>query len=126
MNEAIDYAALGKRIREARKRAGLTQEHLAEASALSAAHIGHIERGTRVPSLETMLKIAVTLHTSIDVLLTDSYGEEDRSLCLPEEIAKNAEKQTLRDLCAHAQTLLQEITNRIAAQPHSCATRPFT
>ena len=47
MKSEFDYAALGERIRRARKQKHLTQEQLAEACDLSTAHIGHIERGTR-------------------------------------------------------------------------------
>lgn len=44
MDKNIDYAALGKRIKEKRISEKLTQEQLGEMCELSAAYIGHIER----------------------------------------------------------------------------------
>lgn len=75
MDKIIDYAALGERIRLARKRKGLSQEKLSEICAVSAAHIGHIERGTRIPSLETLFKISTELNVSMDYLFFDSQND---------------------------------------------------
>ena len=111
MNGEIDYFALGTRIRESREKANLTQEKLAEICSLSAAHIGHIERGTRVPSLDTMFRIALSLQISIDVLLSDSY--EDRSLFDSNEIVKNRKKLKLKDLISNARLLLDEMEEKI-------------
>ena len=63
---------LGRRIRECRKRKKMTQEELAEKTNISASFLGHIERGTRIPSLETIVSIANTLHMGTDQLLRDS------------------------------------------------------
>ena len=111
MTGEINYTALGTRIREARENANFTQEKLAEVCALSAAHIGHIERGTRIPSLDTMFKIANILHISIDVLLYDSYG--DGSLCNIDNILKNREKLKLKALVANTRLMIDEIDKQI-------------
>ena len=113
MTNDIDYTALGGRIRETREFLGLTQEKLAEICFLSAAHIGHIERGTRIPSLDTLFKIANTLHISIDVLLTDSYGDSDKSLSDIDEIIKGREKLRLKELVAGTRLMLEKIDSRI-------------
>ena len=76
MSDTLDYQALGNRIRKAREAMGLTQESLAEHCSLSAAHIGHIERGTRIPSLDTLHTISRKLGMSIDALLYDSHVED--------------------------------------------------
>ena len=107
----INYIALGTRIREYREKANLTQEKLAELCSLSAAHIGHIERGTRIPSMDAMFKIAVTLHISIDVLLYDSY--EDKNLCNIDNIEKNKKKLKLKDLVANTRIILEEISEEL-------------
>jgi len=112
MSGEIDYTALGIRIRESRENANLTQEKLAETCALSAAHIGHIERGTRIPSLDTMFKIAITLHISIDVLLSDSYGD-DKTLCSIDAVLKNREKLKLKTLVANTRIMIDEIDSKI-------------
>ena len=75
LDKIIDYAALGNRIRLARKTKGLSQEKLSEICSVSAAHIGHIERGTRIPSLETLFKISKELNVSMDYLFFDSQDD---------------------------------------------------
>ncbi len=73
--QELDYRAIGQRIRQARQKKNITQEKLAELCALSTAHIGHIERGTRIPSLQTAFHIASALEVSMDYLLFDSLNE---------------------------------------------------
>lgn len=76
MEMNIDYHSLGQRIRKARKDKNVTQEELAEICALSSAHIGHIERGTRIPSLDTLFRISQALGVSMDYLIFDSLGND--------------------------------------------------
>ncbi|MBR6523852.1 MAG: helix-turn-helix transcriptional regulator [Clostridia bacterium] len=71
MKSCFDYASLGARIRKRRKQNRMTQEQLAEACDLSTAHIGHIERGTRAASIETLITISKALNISTDYLLLD-------------------------------------------------------
>lgn len=71
MKSNFDYVSLGARIRKARKARNLTQEQLAEACDLSTAHIGHIERGTRALSIESLITISHVLGVSTDYLLLD-------------------------------------------------------
>ena len=52
------YRILGKRIREIRKKIGVTQEKLAFKAKISPSFLSHVERGTKKASLETMKKIA--------------------------------------------------------------------
>ena len=69
----MDYTSLGKRIRTPRKLRGLTQEKLAEMAGISFAFVGHIERGTRIPSFETVVKLADALDCSIDEFVGRQY-----------------------------------------------------
>lgn len=73
----MDYKAMGRRIRAQRKLLGLTQEQLAAVLDISNSFMGHIERGTRAVSLETLVKIANALNISCDVLLQDSLTSRD-------------------------------------------------
>lgn len=75
MDKTINYVALGGRIRTARKQHGLSQEKLGEICQISTAHVGHIERGTRIPSLETLYKISNELNVSMDYLFFDSQND---------------------------------------------------
>lgn len=78
MRCSVDYYALGMRIRKARERRNMTQEQLGEKCSLSTAHIGHIERGTRTPSIDALCSIATALNVSIDSLLLDSFDDNER------------------------------------------------
>ncbi len=65
----MDYIALGKRIRAARNSCQLTQAELAEKVGVSVSFIGHIERGTRIVSLDTFTRICQALEASPNALL---------------------------------------------------------
>lgn len=50
--------ALGKNLREARKRLGLTQEEVAERSGVQAGEVSRIEAGKRDPQVSTLERLA--------------------------------------------------------------------
>lgn len=57
----MDYKDFGQRVRLARKERGMTQEQLSEQLNISPSFLGHIERGTRVPSLDTLTNLCNVL-----------------------------------------------------------------
>ena len=63
---------LGQRIREQRKAKGWTMEQFAEKVELSPNYVGDLERGNKIPSLETFIRIVEVLDVSVDVLIRDS------------------------------------------------------
>lgn len=65
----MDYVLLGKRVRIRRTVLELTQEGLAEKIGVSTSFIGHIERGSRKISVETLYAICKALDTSADFLI---------------------------------------------------------
>ena len=65
----MDYVQLGKLVRIRRKSLGLTQEELAELLGVSTSFVGHIERGTRKLSVETLHGLCMALDTSADYLM---------------------------------------------------------
>lgn len=71
---SLNYAEIGERIRQNRVLRHMTQDVLSEACGLSTGFLGHIERGTRKPSLETLSKISQILNVSLDILV---FGECD-------------------------------------------------
>lgn len=73
----MDYIKLGRRIKEYRLKAMMTQEKLAEVIELSAVYISQIEHGRRKLSLESLVKIANALNVTIDILLMDSLNQND-------------------------------------------------
>ena len=62
--------ALGKKIRELRKKKELTQEELAYKSELDYSYINQIENGKRNPSVEAVEKIAKALGVKVQDLLS--------------------------------------------------------
>lgn len=68
----MDYTALGNRIKKLRQPFLATQEQLAEQVGISASFWGHIERGTRIASLATLVAICNTLEVSPEYLRCDS------------------------------------------------------
>ena len=52
---------LGGGIRKYRKRAGLTQERLAEKVDLNPVYLGQIERGYKVPTVDVLLRLSKAL-----------------------------------------------------------------
>ncbi len=65
----MDYKDLGNRVRTARRNKAWTQEELAERVGISASFLGHIERGTRVASLETFVSLCNVLEIVPEYLL---------------------------------------------------------
>ena len=68
----MNYRDMGMRIRTIRRQRGLTQEELAEQVGISASFLGHLERGTRVAGLETLVTLCNTLDVNPDYLLSAS------------------------------------------------------
>ncbi len=81
-----------------RKKAGLTQEKLAEAIDMSTSYIGDMEARERFPSAETIDKIADALHIDA-MLLFDDKGCPD---CIKERFHKE-----------YGKTLQEELSSRI-------------
>jgi transcriptional regulator with XRE-family HTH domain len=80
----IDYAELGKRIRAERRKQDLTQEKLAEMADISDSFMGHIERGGRTLSIETLAKLANALNLSIEYIVCGEFNYQPDML--PTEI----------------------------------------
>lgn len=65
----LDYVKIGMRIRQIRKAKGWSQDELAKKCGISMSFLGHIERGTRIMSLETFVGICGALGAGADELL---------------------------------------------------------
>ena len=99
----VDYVIIGSRVRRRRKESGLTQEQLAEMAAISTPFLGHIERGTRKCSVETLVHIAGALDVCICRLIpqTHTCSATDENALLIDEIKaliiSRTEKRSLSD-----------------------------
>ena len=86
----MDYKLMGQRIREHRKKKGLTQEQLAELIDISPSFMGHIERGSRISSLDTVMRLCEVLEVMPNELLADDAFFE--KLAVPEQISVSPRK----------------------------------
>lgn len=67
----VDFDLMGQKIKDARDKARLTQEQLAENVDLSVTHISAIENNNSGVSVASLVKIANELNVSLDWLLFD-------------------------------------------------------
>ena len=70
----MDSNTLGKRIREARMEKHYTQQQLAELAGIGQMYLGEIERGTKMPSLKSFIRIIETLDIAADYVLRDELS----------------------------------------------------
>ena len=68
----VDYADFGRRVRKRRNELGWTQSDLARQIHSSISFVGHLERGTRKASLDTLVAISNAMSISMDELLVAS------------------------------------------------------
>ena len=107
----IDYRDLGGRIRMLRRVEHLTQTELAEKLGISLSFMGHIERGSRVASLETLVTICNELKTTPTHLLeaslttkTDAPAEENTH---PHSNLTPEQRKKLQEFLTMAQEFLE-------------------
>jgi len=73
----------GERLRELRQKAGMSQEAVAQASGLTKAYISNMETGIKVPSLTTILRLAVSLGCRVTALTSVFDKVDDLAGLLP-------------------------------------------
>ena len=100
----LDYGRMGMRIRQIRKAKGWSQDELAKKCGISMSFLGHIERGTRIMSLETFVNICMALEADADELLwgvphpsdavLELWDASDQKQKQKQKKIKNKEKQS--------------------------------
>ena len=65
----MNYRLMGSKLRKYRKRMRMTIEQAAERVDMSASMIGNVERGSRVPSVVTIVRLCKLYHVSADIIL---------------------------------------------------------
>ena len=78
--QELDYAGMGMRIRKARKEKGMSQDKLAKECGICLSFMGHIERGSRIMSMETFANICTALDSGADELLWGVAGAESKAV----------------------------------------------
>jgi len=72
----------GRRLRELRQKYGVTQQQLSIATDLTEGYISNMERGLKVPSLTTILRLAVALGCKVTELVS-IFDKTDLPSILP-------------------------------------------
>lgn len=83
---------MGDRIKDTRKKRGLTQENLAEKLDISVEYVSQIERGMKMPSMQIFIKLIEILDVSADYLLRDTVST--RNLYGDKQIGSRLERLT--------------------------------
>ncbi len=105
----MDYIDLGRRVRKQRIALGWTQEELAEKVGMSTSFIGHVERGSRKASLETLIAIANAMEISTDYLLAGSLN--GGSLGPVPQNLRPHQKQAMQEILTTLQSQLLQWNN---------------
>ena len=94
----MELESIGKHISEFRHLRKLRQEDLAEITGLSTNYIGAVERGEKIPSLETFIDILNALSISADMVLSDVLqgGSQVKGTKLSDQIKDLPEKDQKR------------------------------
>ena len=100
--QVLDFAFIGKRIREVRSNKHLTQEYLADATGVNVSHISNIELNKVKVSLSLLVQICNALDVSMDYLLENEYHK-------PTSVLENELLITIRDLPKEKQETLLKI-----------------
>ena len=85
--------SIGANIRRYRREKGVRQEDLAEKANVSTNYIGMLERGEKIPSLETFIAIVNALDISADMVLDDvlSCGYRTKASFLSDKLSTLSE-----------------------------------
>ena len=91
----MDKVELGMKLREARNKAGFTQEPLAEKADIGVMYLGEIERGVKMPSMKIFIKLIEALDISADYILRNELpsGKEYVLDEITEKLASLTPKQ---------------------------------
>lgn len=94
----MDYTSIGKHIRAHRIQKKLRQEDVAELVDLSPNYYGSIERGEKIPALDTFVAILNALDMSADQALADvlKVGYTEKNSALDEKMKDLSESERAR------------------------------
>jgi XRE family transcriptional regulator, regulator of sulfur utilization len=76
LSTGLRLDALGERIRQERKRRGMSLHQLSRAARVSSSMLSAVERGEKIPSVLVLDQIATGLETSLARLLADERGAQ--------------------------------------------------
>ena len=107
----MDGKAVGRRIKEAREKRHLTQEELAARIDISPTHVSVIERGTKIPRLDTFVAVGCTGGKHRSVAIANALEVSGDALLL--DVVDHAAESQASDLSAALEGLPWEEKRRI-------------
>lgn len=109
----MDYRTIGLNLRKIRVQNKLRQEDVAEKANLSVNYIGAVERGERIPSLETFVAILNAIGGSADVVLCDvlENGYEVKSSLIHDKL-QSLTKEDKANIYEVLDVLIQQSKNK--------------
>ena len=114
MSIPAELRDLPRNLKELRDLRGLTQAELAQRADMAAASVSHFETGQRLPSLDSLVRLADALEVSTDTLLGRApvEGKVDPIFLR----ASRADAQTLSTLKRLTAALLEGVERDTAAE----------
>lgn len=117
--ELIDKCAIGKHLREARRRKRMKQGQVAEKLGMQAASYGNYERGTELPSLTRLIQCCVILDITPGEVLNDcavpllrregaACAEVDPALMELVTLLNGCSSETVHCVCEGMKALMRE------------------
>lgn len=106
--EIVNYEDLGKRVRARRTELNWTQEYLAREIGVSTSFIGHIERGTRKASIDTLVQLANAMQVSTDELLKGSLKRDVSEDFWPVHNLRPSQRAVMKQIVS---TVYENISN---------------
>lgn len=77
MNNELVQCSVGKRVKEIRKKQGITLQKLSEKSGLSSGYLSNLERNVISPTIDQLQKVCFSLNVNITDVLTNQYEENN-------------------------------------------------
>ena len=105
-----ELTALGQKMRQARKNAGLTQQELSDQSHVSVKQIANIEKGKMNPSYLILWALARVLHISLDTLINPDISLDDERATQMKLLYSNCPSEMKESLLHHTQETAKELT----------------
>ena len=105
-----ELTALGQKMRQARKNAGLTQQELSDQSHVSVKQIANIEKGKMNPSYLILRALARVLHISLDTLINPDISLGDERETQMKLLYSNCPSEMKESLLNHTQETVKELT----------------
>lgn len=87
------YMLIGKRLRDLREQASLSQGDMERRTGLLRCYISRVENGHTVPSLETLERMAAALEVPLYELFYEGDGSQQSGSRPSKELAKEAEAE---------------------------------